>query len=72
MHYRDYDPPLFHARYGNYAVVVYVGSLVIKGRFPPRALRHLLEWAELREAELQEDWELARSRKPLRPIPRLE
>jgi hypothetical protein len=53
-------------------VVVRLDSWVVEGRFPPRALRHVLEWAELHQAELQEDWNLARSKKPLKPIPPLE
>lgn len=75
MYYHDHDPPHFHARYGSYgsyAIVVDIRSRVVEGRFPPRALRHILEWAELHQREFEEDWQLARSRKPLRPIPPLE
>lgn len=72
MYYRDHSPPHFHARYGSYTLVVYLDTWVIEGSFPPRALRHVLEWAELHPRELREDWELARARKPLKPIPPLE
>ena len=70
MYYRDHGPPHFHARYGRYGVVVELESGVVQGRFPPRALRHILEWAEMHQEELREDWDLARSRKPLKPIAR--
>lgn len=71
MYYRDHFPPHFHARYGN-SMVVQLDSWVVEGRFPPRALRLVLEWAELHRAELHEDWNLARLGKPLKPIPPLE
>ena len=32
----------------------------VHGEFAPRALRLVLEWAELHKAELLEDWQLAR------------
>ena len=72
MYYRDHAPPHFHARYGAYAIVVQLETLVVEGRFPPRALRHVLEWAERHREELREDWELAASKRPLKPIPPLE
>ena len=44
MFYDDHAPPHFHAIYGEYAVVVGRSTGVVEGRFPRRALRHLLEW----------------------------
>jgi len=44
MYYRDHLPPHFPARYGAYTIVVHLGTWVVEGRFPPRALRHVLEW----------------------------
>lgn len=72
MYYRDHPPPHFHAAYGDFAVVVYLDSWIVEGRFPPRALRLVLEWAEQHAEELHEDWRLAMDRRPLRPIPPLE
>jgi len=72
MYYLDHSPPHFHARYGSYSIVVQLDTWIVEGRFPPRALRHVLEWAELRQAELQADWKLARTKKILQPIPPLE
>jgi len=45
---------------------------VENGSFPRRALRLLLEWYELHQAELLENWNLARQRLPLKPITPLE
>ena len=72
MDYRDHSPPHSHARYGAFSIVVRLDTWIVEGRFPPRALRHGLEWTELHQAELQVDWKLARSKKALRPIPPLE
>jgi len=70
--YREHDPPHFHASYGGYAITVGISDGVVSGRFPKRALRLVLEWQELHQAELLDDWNLARQRLPLNPIPPLE
>lgn len=72
MYYNDHAPPHFHARYGAYEVTVRIGDGVVEGRFPRRALSLVLEWYSLHQAELLEDWNLARERRPLRRIDPLE
>ena len=72
MYYTEHDPPHFHAVYGEYDVTVNVQTGEIEGRFPKRAMRHVLEWYDLHKNELAENWELARKRLPLQPIPPLE
>jgi len=72
MYYREHTPPHFHARYGEYDVVVQIETGVVQGRFPRRALRHVLEWHELHRAELLDDWNLACEGRPLRSIAPLE
>ena len=72
MYYREHAPPHFHAVYGDFEVVVHVETGVVEGRFPKRALRHVLEWLDLHRAELLEDWTLAAAHQPLRPIAPLE
>jgi hypothetical protein len=72
MYYREHAPPHFHARYGDYEVIVQIETGVVRGRFPRRALRHVLEWHQLHRDDLLEDWDLASSGRPLRPIAPLE
>lgn len=72
MFYDDHAPPHFHAKYGEYEITVDVQTGVVKGRFPRRGLAHVLEWHELHQDELIENWNLARDRRPLRPIAPLE
>ena len=72
MYHREHPPPHFHAYYGEFEVVVEIGSGVVAGRFPRRALRILLEWYDLHREELQADWALAVNGEPLNPIAPLE
>ncbi len=68
INYSEHNPPHFHAEYGEYQIIVYLNDWVIEGKFPKRALKIVLEWAELHKEELLEVWELADNREPLRKI----
>ena len=70
--YRDHEPAHFHAIYGDFEITVEIESGVVNGQFPKRALSHVLEWYELHQTELLEDWHLAREKVPLKKIPPLE
>ena len=69
MYYRDRAPPHFHASYGEFRIVVRIESGILEGRFPPRALRHVLEWTSLRRRELMDDWARAQAARPLKSVP---
>ena len=68
----EHGPPHFHATYGEYDITVDIETGVVTGQFPRRALRHVLEWYDLHQRELMENWELAEQRRPLNKIPPLE
>ncbi len=70
--YREHNPPHFHATYGGYDITVGILDGVVSGTFPRRALRHVLEWYEMHQSELLEDWNLAQQRQPLKRIEPLE
>ena len=72
MFFNEHGPPHFHAVYGEHKMTVEIESGQIRGEFPPRALRLVLEWAALHKPELLEDWERARRRQPLERIAPLE
>ncbi len=72
MRYREHAPPHFHARYGDFEILVEIESGVVEGRFPRRALAHVLEWTAAHRDDLLADWKLAEQRKPLSPIEPLE
>lgn len=69
MFYNEHAPAHFHARYGEYEVVVAIETLsILKGRFPPRALGLLMEWAALHQTELKTEWGNALKQAPLKKI----
>ena len=72
MYHREHGVPHFHAVYAEHRVSVEVESGVVRGTFPQRALRQVLEWAALRTAELMANWEQARQGNPIRRIAPLE
>lgn len=72
MFYRDHAPAHFHAYYGEFEITVEIEKGIVSGRFPKRALSHVLEWLELHKQELLEDWALAALREPLKSIDPLE
>ena len=43
MYWDDHVPPHFHAKYAEYEITVNIRTGVIEGKFPKRALRHVLE-----------------------------
>lgn len=69
MFFNDHDPPHFHARYAeHHARIAIATGEVLHGHLPPRAARLVKEWTDLHRGELEEDWRLARDRRPLNPI----
>ena len=71
MNFNDHLPPHFHARYQDQEVTVEIESGLVTGKMSKRALRFIFEWSEEHKVELEENWQRARARKPLRPIPPL-
>ena len=72
MYWGDHPLPHFHARYGAYEIAVEIETGVVRGEFPKRALRAVLDWLDQNQAALLENWCLAQLRKPLLPIAPLE
>jgi hypothetical protein len=72
MFFNEHGPPHFHAVYGEHKITVEIESGHVRGTFPARALRLVLEWASLHREELLANWERARRREPLTKIEPLE
>jgi hypothetical protein len=72
MFFNEHGPPHFHAVYGEYKITVEIQSGMVRGMFPTRALRLVLEWASLHKEELLVNWDRARLREPLTRIQPLE
>jgi hypothetical protein len=72
MFYIEHGVPHFHASYAEYEVSVEIETGTIRGDFPKRAARLVLEWRALHKQELLENWRLARSGKSPKRIAPLE
>lgn len=72
MNYNDHNPPHFHARYGGHEVTVELASGLVTGSMPRRALGLVFEWSERHRPALEQNWQRARDRRPLLPIPPLD
>ncbi len=73
MFYDDHLPPHFHAEYGENYIMISITTLsMIEGRFPPKALGLVMEWASLHQQELVEVWERAMKKEPLGRVAPLE
>jgi hypothetical protein len=57
MYFNDHNPPHFHVRYEDFRAIVGINRLELReGSLPPRVLGLVMEWAELHQAELRENW----------------
>jgi hypothetical protein len=73
MYYSDHPPEHFHVRYGRQRAQFSIETMVpLRGKLSPRAVRLIAEWTSLHQDELYENWDLARQRKPLKPIEPLQ
>lgn len=63
MFYDDHAPPHFHAKYAEFKGIIDIQTLqMIKGDLPRRALELILDWAELHQSELLNDWDLCQEK----------
>jgi len=72
MNFNDHNPPHFHAKYGDFEIIIEINSGIIDGKFPRRALAMVLEWYGIHKDELIQDWELIRSTGEFKKIEPLE
>ena len=72
MFYSEHGVAHIHAVYGEHEISVEIESGTIYGEFPARALRLVLEWANLHKQELIENWQLARQGQPVKRVAPLE
>jgi hypothetical protein len=69
MHYRDHNPPHFHAWYGDHSAQFSINDLrIIEGELPRRITSLVLEWAFLHRDELLANWNAVVQEKPLNKI----
>jgi len=62
LYFDDHNPPHFHAIYGDAEAELGIEPIaLLGGRFPPRALGMVMEWAAEHQHELMANWELMRN-----------
>lgn len=73
MFFNEHAPPHFHVSYGEHKAIVDIRRLeVTEGTLPRRARELALDWAELHQAELLDDWELCQQKLNPKSIAPLE
>jgi ligand-binding SRPBCC domain-containing protein len=73
MYFKDHGFPHFHAFHADGEAKVRIDNLeVIESSLKRRQLRYVLAWAELHQAELEENWHRARVRETLKEIEPLQ
>ncbi len=73
MYFDDHNPPHFHVIYNDFQAAIAINDFsILEGDLPPKALGLAMEWARAHKEQLLSDWQLAKSRQPLRPIEPLE
>jgi hypothetical protein len=73
VHWRDHNPPHFHAVHGEDELVIEMHQLRrMRGRLPRTVERLVWKWARLHREELLENWALAQKHEALNPVDPLD
>jgi hypothetical protein len=73
MFFGDHSPPHFHTYYGEHEALIDIHNLsIFAGRLPPRAIGLVMEWANIYQKELLDDWNRAQHHQPILTIAPLE
>ena len=57
MYFNDHNPPHFHVRYEEYRARIGIEPLELReGQLPPRVLGLVMEWGEMHQSELMQNW----------------
>jgi Domain of unknown function (DUF4160) len=73
MYHSDHAPPHFHAIYAEFEAEIEIGSWdILDGALPRRARGLVLDWAQLHQDELLENWDRARQSFPLNRVEPLQ
>jgi len=73
MFYNDHSSPHFHVEFGGKkATIDFRGNILVGDLGSKTALKLVREWIDLHQAELAENWDLARAGKQIKKITPLE
>ena len=69
MYFNEHAPPHFHASYGEYEIVIEIGTgRPLRGRFPRNQLRYVEKWAKVNKEALLDNWQRAMLKEDLKRI----
>ena len=61
MYFNDHEPAHFHVEYAEFKATVSIEDLRMRtGQLPRRAEQLVLDWAEMHQAELIQNWQLCK------------
>ena len=72
MNFNEHNPPHFHAKYGDFEIIVEINSGIVEGKFTKRALSMVMEWFDIHKDDLMINWELIRTTGEFKKIQPLE
>lgn len=73
LYFRDHPPTHFHAIYGEHEALIEIETgAIYEGWLPKTAYELANTWRLIHLAELRANWDRARQRLPLLPIPPLD
>ena len=72
INYREHEPAHFHAWYSGREGTIRIADGQVNGDLPRRVVALLLEWWQLHQEELDQNWRRARAGEQLMQIPPLE
>ena len=69
MYYDEHNPPHVHVEYhGKKALLDFTGNIIHGSLNSKTATKLIREWIDLHFNELENDWELAKAGKDIKPI----
>ena len=58
MYFNDHNPPHFHVRYNNFRAIMNITDLTVSdGKLPARVRGLVVEWAEIHQKALLDNWQ---------------
>ncbi len=69
MFVSEHNPPHFHAFYNEHEAVFSIDPLeMIEGKLPPRIHGLVIEWADIHQKDLMDNWNRLRDNKTIKKI----
>ena len=72
MYHREHGVPHFHASFGGQEASIEIRTGRVRGDLPPHVQTRILTWLDSHRGDLLDNWNRARSQRPLRRIAPLE